>query len=237
MNTNAGTEQLAWEESGRKRILVVSSSPRTEGNSHCLAEAVVEGAHAAGHDSRLVHLPDHVGAFLRDCRACRKSDGECAIEDDHRKIFLDLYVPAHAVVYATPIWWYGISGCLKSFLDRMFCYVSDSYPDVERVANAIPGKRAAAVLSAEETNFSARLAITTQLSEMCRYLHHEFVGVVVGIGNSRGELRNDPNEPLKSARELGERMFMLRSTDYQLDTDRPKRVWNGKTDIFPAFWR
>lgn len=237
MSTNAGTEQPGWNDSEQGRVLVVSSSPRIKGNSHCLAEAVVEGALAVGHDARLVHLPDHVEGFLRDCRACRKADGECAIDDDHRRIFLDLYVPAHAVVYATPIWWYGISGCLKTFLDRMFCYVSDSYPDVERVANAIPGKRAAAVLSAEETNLAARLAITTQLSEMCRYLHHEFVGVVVGIGNTRGELRKDPNEPLESARELGARMFQLRSTDYQLDTDRPKRIWDGETDVFPAYWR
>lgn len=237
MNASIGTEQSGWDDTGRKRILVVSSSPRIEGNSHCLAEAVVEGALAAGHDARLVHLPDHVDGFLRDCRACRNPDGECSIDDGHRRIFLDLYVPADAVVYATPIWWYGMSGCLKSFLDRMFCYVSDSYPDVERVVNAIPGKRAAAVLSAEETNFSARLAIVTQLSEMCRYLHHEFVGVVVGIGNSRGELRNDPNDPLKSARELGERMFLLKSTDYQLDTERPKRIWNGNTDVLPARWR
>lgn len=237
MTADTSTDELCWSESARKRVLVLSASPRVEGNSRCLAEAVVEGASAAGHDARLVHLPDHVSEFLGDCRKCRRADGECAIEDGFRRIFLDLFVSADAVVYATPIWWYGISARLKAFLDRMFCYVSDSYPDVERVVNAVPGKLAAAVLSAEETNFAARLAITTQLGEMCRYLHHEFVGVVVGIGNSRGELRSDPNEPLRSARELGERMFQLRSTDYQLDTERPKRIWDGDTDVFPAFWR
>lgn len=227
----------AWSDDGRRRVLVLSSTPRREGNSRRLAEAVVEGATAAGHDAVFVHLSDHLGGFLRDCRSCRGNDGECTIDDGHRRIFLDLYVPADAVVYASPIWWYGMSGQLKSFLDRMFCYVSNSYPDVERIVEALPGKRAAAVLSAEESNFSARLAITTQLGELCRYLHHDLVGIVVGIGNSRSEVAKDPADPLASARILGERLFDIRVTDYQLDTERSARVWGETLRPFPAQWR
>ena len=191
----------------------------------------------AGHETRLVDLSAHMRGFLRDCRQCRGADGLCTIDDGHARIFLDLFVPAHAVVYASPIWWYGMSAQLKAFLDRMFCFASDSYPDVARVLDGMPGKRVAAVLSAEESNFSARLGITTQLSELCRYLHHELVGIVVGIGNSRSEVRDDPSEPLESARTLGQRLFDIRPTDYQIDTDRPKRVWQDGPYPYPAYWR
>ncbi|MCP4328589.1 MAG: flavodoxin family protein [Alphaproteobacteria bacterium] len=224
-------------DDGRKRVLILSSTPRVEGNSQRLAEATRDGALEAGHEVHLVRLVDHQREMLRDCRKCRTADGQCSIEDGHRRIFLDLFLTADTVVYATPIWWYGISAQLKAFLDRTFCYVAASYPDAERVAAAIPGKRAALLLSAEESNFAARLGITTQMSEMCRYLHHDFVGIVVGIGNSRSEVGDDPGDPLESARALGARLFDIRQTDYQLDTARSPRVWDGNNDPFPAQWR
>lgn len=237
MSAIDATELAPWADDARKHVLVLSSTPRGEGNSRRLAEAVVEGATMVGHDTRLVDLSAHMGGFLRDCRQCRGADGLCTIDDGHGRIFLDLFVPADAIVYASPIWWYGMSGQLKAFLDRMFCYASDSYPDVARVMEAMPGKRVAAVLSAEESNFSARLGITTQLSELCRYLHHELVSIVVGIGNSRSEVRNDPSEPLESARILGQRLFEIRPTDYQLDSVRPKRIWQDGPHPYPAYWR
>jgi len=227
----------SWSADGRKRVLVLSSTPRREGNSQRLAESAADGAAAAGHEVAVVRLADHVQGMLRDCRACRDGDGQCTIDDGHRQIFLDLFVPADAVVYATPIWWYGISAQLKAFLDRMFCYIAGSYPDAERVAADLAGKRAALLLSAEESNFAARLGITNQISEMCRYLHHDLVGIVVGIGNSRSEVGDDPAAPRDSAQELGRRLFDIRQTDYQLDTDRPKRVWGDGERRFPAQWR
>ena len=58
-------------------------------------------------------------------------------------------------------------------------------------------------------------------------MHWELVGVVHGIGNSRGEVARDPAVPLDAARELGRRLFELRSTDYRIDTERPDAVWGS----------
>ncbi|HXV24780.1 MAG TPA: flavodoxin family protein [Alphaproteobacteria bacterium] len=217
-------------------VLALSSSPRRAGNSRLLAEAVLEGAAEAGHSVRCVHVADHVSGFLRNCRECRRDDGSCGIDDDFRNLFLDMMLPADALVLATPVWWYGMSASLKNVLDRMFCYYAHSYPDHERVHRELMGKRLALVLSAEETNLSARLAIVHQVQEICRYLHYSFVGVVTGIGNSTGEVRNDPNQPLAHARELGRRLFEIRETDYKMDTERPGRVWDV-TGVYPSFWR
>jgi multimeric flavodoxin WrbA len=218
------------------RVLVLSSSPRRNGNSRLLAEALAAGAAAGGSAVEVVHIADHVGDFLRDCRTCRRPDGSCAIDDGFRSLLLDKVLPADALVYASPIWWYGVSGMLKTFLDRMFCYVAASYPDSARVAAALQWKRVALVLSAEESNFSARLAIVQQMQELSRYLHHSLVGIVTGIGNRRGEVRDDPSAPLAAAHDLGRRLFEIRATDYQLDTDRPGSVWAGGGPC-PAYWR
>ena len=56
-------------------VLALSSSPRRDGNSFRLAEAMIEGAREAGHRTDLVHLDDHVRHHLRDCRRCRDEAG------------------------------------------------------------------------------------------------------------------------------------------------------------------
>jgi multimeric flavodoxin WrbA len=220
-----------------RRVLALSSSPRRRGNSRLLAEAILEGAAEAGHQVELVHLADHVQAMLRNCRECRRPDGSCAIDDGYREIFFDKFLPADALVMATPIWWYGMSAHLKNVLDRMFCYYAASYPGHEEVQRRLMGKRLALALSAEENNLSARLGIVHQMQELCRYLHYSFVGVVTGIGNSTGEVRDDPNRPLDAAREMGRRLFEIVETDYKMDTVRPSRVWQSEDKPYPTYWR
>jgi len=61
------------------KALVLSSSPRRNGNSALLAEAVRDGLSEAGHETKFVFADDVLNGFLRDCRKCRKPDGECSI--------------------------------------------------------------------------------------------------------------------------------------------------------------
>lgn len=220
-----------------RRVVALSSSPRRKGNSRKGAEAVLEGAAAAGHQTELVHLADHVQGLLRNCRECRRSDGFCSIDDGYRNVLFEKVMPADALVLATPIWWYGMSGQLKNFFDRMFCYFALSYPDHASVHRGLYGKRVAVVLSAEENNLSARLGIIQTMQELCRYMHWSMVGVVTGIGNSTGEVVNDPSDPLSHARELGRRLFEVVETDYKGDTERSPRVWYDGNRSYPTTWR
>jgi multimeric flavodoxin WrbA len=209
------------------RVLAVSSSPRRDGNSRLLAQSVLEGAAEAGHDTELVDLDDVLGGFLRDCRTCRGSDGQCTIDDRYGEMLLEQVLPADALVLATPLYWYGVSASLKAFIDRFFCYIASDYPRGEQVREQLVGKRSALVLSSEEDYRGAALGVIAQVQEMSRYLHHEFVGVVHGIGNSRGEVVRDPADPLGQARLLGSRLGELRATDHRVDTVRPKVVWGS----------
>ncbi len=220
-----------------KYVVGLSASPRRRGNSRLLCEAVLEGAASVGHRTELAHLPDVAPAMLRNCRECRRPDGSCSIEDGYRDLFFNQVLEADALVFATPIWWYGMAASMKNYFDRMFCYYAASYPDSATVAQRLMGKRAVLVLSAEESNMSARLGIVHQMQEVCRYLHYDLVGCVTGIGNKTGEIVNDPTDPLAAARELGARIFQIRQTDYKLDTVRPGRVWHEDNKSFPAYWR
>ena len=208
-------------------VLALSASPRRDGNSFLLAEAAVEGAREAGHPAELVYLDDHVRHFLRDCRRCRDATGRCTIDDGFEALLRDRVLPAGGLILATPLYWYGIAGQLKTFFDRLFCYIAASEPDADRYARGLTGKRLALLVSSEESYPGAPLGVVHELQEYARYTHSDFVGVVQGIGNRRGDVRRDPADPLGRARELGRRLAELRTTDYRLDTERPGSTWPG----------
>jgi multimeric flavodoxin WrbA len=209
------------------KAFILSSSPRRNGNSAMLAAAVRDGLLAAGHDADFVYADDVLSAFLRDCRQCRKVDGECAIDDNFRAVFFDKFLPAEGFIAATPIYWYGVSAQLKAFFDRSFCYYAASYPRAADVIDGMKGKRIGLVLSSEETFPMVSGGIVSQIQEYARYTRGTFVGVVHGIGNARGDVLRDPSDPVTAARRFGETFFTRHATDYQIDTPRAGKVWGA----------
>jgi multimeric flavodoxin WrbA len=207
------------------KVLVLSSSPRRDGNSWTMAEAAARGAEEAGHDVDIAYLSDYVEGLFRDCRTCRGAGGECTVGDDYATLLLERFVPADGLIIATPLYWYGMAGALKTFFDRLFCYTSASAPDGDAVAAGLMNKRVALLIACEESYRGATMGLVTQFQELTRYLHQELVGVAVGIGNSRGEVARDPADPLSGAADLGRRLFDIRVTDYRIDTPRSNRVW------------
>lgn len=208
-----------------QRLLILVGSPRRSGNSATLAAAAQRGAEGAGIKVTLRFIDDSISSFLRDCRACRLPDGECAIEDGFRTLFFDDFLSVNGVIFCSPVYWYGLSAQTKAFFDRTFCYYAASYPDSEQVIRQMTRKRIGLVLSSEEIYPGASLGVVHQIQEYCRYTYSELVGVVRGVGNSRGEVIHDPGEPIVNAEKLGREIFNLKYTDFRIDTQRSGRVW------------
>ncbi|MEO0448116.1 MAG: flavodoxin family protein [Verrucomicrobiota bacterium] len=207
------------------KLLILQGSPRANGNSSLLAGAAAEGAKEAGYEVTCVQIADILQGFLRDCRTCRKEDGECSIEDQFRNVFFEQYLTADGVVFSTPLYWYGVSGQVKTFLDRTFCYYAASYPQSDTVVSGMCGKRIGLLISSEETFPTAPAGVIHQMQEFSRYTRSHFVGVVQGIGNKRGDVLRDPCRPCERARDLGRTFFSQHLSDYQIDTPRPGSVW------------
>jgi multimeric flavodoxin WrbA len=205
--------------------LIVCGSPRRDGNSAVLARAVAAGLGDAGHGAELLFADQIVSTFLRDCRSCRRADGECAIDDGFRHAFMEKLLPARGFILATPVYWYGMSAQAKAFFDRMFCYVAASHPRSAHVVENLMGKRIGLALASEETYPTVVAGIVHQVQEYARYTRSDFVGVVHGHGNARGEVAYDPDDPIGRARRFGASFFAAHATDYQIDTPRAGRVW------------
>lgn len=208
-------------------VLIINGSPRRDGNSATLADAVRRGAEAAGGKVVLRFLDDYISGFLRDCRTCRDADGECTISDRYGSLFLDDFLSARGVVICSPIYWYGMSAQTKSFFDRSFCYYAASHPRSQQVLGAMTGKRLGLVLSSEESYPGAELGIVHQIQEYARYTHSDFVGTVRGVGNSRGEVRFDPADSVAQAERLGAEILARPYSDYRIKTPRSPRVWGA----------
>jgi len=207
-------------------LLLLVGSPRRTGNSATLATAVQRGAEQVGTQVTLRFIDDSISSFLRDCRTCRLPNGECSITDSFRSLFFDDFLPADGVIFCSPVYWYSLSAQTKAFFDRTFCYYAASHPNSALVIERMSNKRIGLVLASEETYPAASLGIVHQIQEYSRYTHSEFVGVVRGVGNSRGEVVHDPGEPIAAAEQLGREFFDRRYSDFRLDTQRSGRVWH-----------
>ncbi len=100
-----------------KHVLILSSSLRRRSNSAILAEAFAAGAREAGHETEIISLTDKHIEFCRGCLACQKTE-RCVIHDDALAI-AEKAREADVLVFASPVYYYSISGSLKTLLDRL----------------------------------------------------------------------------------------------------------------------
>ena len=99
-----------------KNVLIISSSPRKGGNSETLAAAFAKGAQDAGNHVETIRLREKQIGFCKGCFACLKL-GHCVIKDDAVEIAAKMH-DADVLVFATPVYYYSVSGQLKTMLDR-----------------------------------------------------------------------------------------------------------------------
>ena len=100
-----------------KKVVIVTSSPRKGGNSETLANRFAEGAAAAGNQVKLVAVRDVGLQFCTGCLWCQSHDG-CVLSDGMNALYAD-FEQADVLVFATPVYYYAVSGQLKTFLDRL----------------------------------------------------------------------------------------------------------------------
>ena len=100
-----------------KKIIVISTSLRPGSNSDMLADKFADGAKAAGHDVEKISLSGKNIQFCKGCLACQQL-GRCVISDDVNDIMARV-LKADVIAWATPIYYYEMSGQMKTLIDRM----------------------------------------------------------------------------------------------------------------------
>ena len=99
-----------------KKILIISTSIRAGSNSERMAREIEKGAKEAGNEVEFVSLKGKRIAFCQGCLACQKL-GHCVIDDDANAI-TDKISESEVIVWVTPIYYYEMSGQMKTLIDR-----------------------------------------------------------------------------------------------------------------------
>ncbi len=99
-----------------KKVLILSGSPRKNGNSDILCDQFLKGASDAGHRVEKIYVQDLKIGACRACYACRNTK-VCIQKDDMTKL-LEKIIDADVIVLATPVYFYSMCGQMKIMIDR-----------------------------------------------------------------------------------------------------------------------
>ena len=98
-----------------ENVLIISGSPRKNGNSEMLCDAFAAGAAAAGKNVEKISLAGKKIGFCTACYACH--GGECPQKDDAPAIIQKM-LAADVIVLATPVYFFTMCAQLKALIDR-----------------------------------------------------------------------------------------------------------------------
>jgi multimeric flavodoxin WrbA len=99
-----------------KKVLIVSASPRKNGNSDLLSQQFEKGAREAGNNVEVIYLRDYEIRYCLGCHACVKL-GKCVQKDDFNTLMPKM-MDSDVIVFSSPIYFYSLTGQMKTFIDR-----------------------------------------------------------------------------------------------------------------------
>jgi multimeric flavodoxin WrbA len=100
-----------------KKVLLLSSSPRRNGNSDLLCDQFMMGAQESGHCTEKIFLKDKKINYCTGCGVCLNGERSCSQKDDMTEV-LDKMIAADVIVMATPVYFYTMCAQMKTLIDR-----------------------------------------------------------------------------------------------------------------------
>ena len=176
-----------------KKIIILNGSPRQNGNTSALTAEFTRGALENGNRVTEFHLNTmNIHGCLGCCCGGKDPASPCVQKDDMEKIY-PVYKEADIVVLATPLYYWTISGQLKTAFDRLFA-VAECDPDYRN-----PKKDTVLLMAAEGHDFEESLYWYDRLEKHLGWksLGKVLCGEVMAVGDIKGR------KELSDAYELG----------------------------------
>ena len=174
-----------------KKVVIISSTPRVNGNSEVLAKEFAKGATDAGNQVYFINLRDYDLNYCKGCYACKKT-GKC-IHNDGMDEIVNKILASDVLVLATPVYFYSMSGQLKVFIDRLVPVYEEIRTDIYMILSQWDSDK-----EIMENTVNAIRGCTRDCLENC-----EEKGIIYGVGLSElGEAEKN-TEYLKQAYNMG----------------------------------
>ncbi len=163
-------KQIKAKGYNKMKILVLTGSPRKGGNSSTLADSFIKGAEEAGH--QVVRF-DAAFKDVHPCIGCNQCgmDGPCIFKDDFEFVRENI-IDADVVVFATPMYYFGISAQLKAVIDRFYAINGKIHRP----------KKAVLLMTYANTNPSEAKPIDLHYETLINYLGWQDAGKIIASG-------------------------------------------------------
>lgn len=183
----------------KKKVLVVAGSPRKNANSTILACSIAQGAEDAGAEVEILRLAELTIKPCRGCYRCAHLENKGCVQQDDMQLIYPKIKEADALILATPIYFFNMSGQLKIFLDRCLpvCYDAQGFRD----------KKLAVSMSfrGEDVFAAGGVNVLRSLQDICRYCGMIMCGQIYISAVEVGLAAADP-EKLLQAKMLGAKL-------------------------------
>ena len=174
----------------KKNVVILSASPRRNGNSDILCDEFMKGATEAGHDVEKIFLEDKNIKYCTGCGVCNTTH-ECVQKDDMKEILVKL-LKADVIVMASPVYFYTINAQMKTLIDRIV-------PQYTSLSN----KEFYFIITAAETDLNMMERSIECFRGLLDCLENPTEkGVIYGVGAwQKGEIKG--TKAMKEAYEMG----------------------------------
>lgn len=167
-----------------KKIVVITGSPRKNGNSFAMTDAFIKAAEEKGHTvTRFDAAMMHVGG-CHACETCFQSGKACSYDDDFNKI-APVIETADAVVFTMPVYWYTMPAQIKGVIDKLFSFMAGG--------KDIAGKECALITCCEEEDLSVMDGVRIPYERSAALMKWKSVGEVLipGVLNAGDIAKTD----------------------------------------------
>lgn len=190
------------------KVIAFNGSPRPEGNTHLAISTVLRELENVGIETELINVGNQRIRGCIACNWCARHGGErCVFKDDDVNAWIEKIRSADGIVLGSPVYFSGINGTMKSFLDRAG-YV------LAQTQGVLRGKVGAALIAVRR---SGGVAALDQLNHYIHYFQmvapsSNYWSVIHGM--RPGEAVQD-DEGVQIHRILGKNMaWLMKSLEY-----------------------
>lgn len=184
------------------KVVAINGSPKKEGNTYHMIQLVAEQLHKENIEVEIIHIGNKIVRGCMGCGQCAKQKNEkCIYNNDEVNECVQKLKIADGMILGSPVFFSGITGTMKSFLDRAF-YVAGSNASLFRYkvgVSVIADRRAGAV--AAYTQLNNYINYAEMFMPSSNYWN-------VAYGTLPGEVLED-DEGVQTMRILGRNMAWL----------------------------
>lgn len=131
------------------KVLLINGSPHKKGCTYRALKEVSDILNKEGIDTETIYIGANEVRGCISCNICRKK-GSCTFNDIVNEVAIK-FKESDGIIVGTPVYYAGINGTLKAFLDRLF--YSANYDKSFKVgASVISSRRAGSTSAFDEVN-------------------------------------------------------------------------------------